>query len=440
MLDNLPVELIEKIVSHVDKSSLVNLNLVNKKYNYLVNPKLYNYIEVNCDNVRSSDEFILISNIYSLKSLFKKLNHKNCQYVYKLIFKNLPDLPEDEIFQYFKHIFPYFVNLMELKWYSKYNLDWQLINLLPSTKLCILNGNFKNFQLLDYKFNNICSLSLSGFKNFNNVDIDLINFPHLSKLKISKNTLVHVEDPLVNVFNNTNKLKLSNLTLENLYLTSSDVMILMDKIDFPSITDIKLLNIYEILNHNNLLDNFIPHKLNSLHMDMLNNEYNNHYIFNFLQQTSIDELKITINLNNNLQSNLISLLSILDAKISHLDLNFNIFSHNKASILNYLNPIQLLKIIENFQYLQSLSMPLFYKNLNHLNLNLPRLNNLQFNIIDIYKLNNTLINYETTNDISIHVFNHILRSVGHLDYLTLKLEQYHVFDVNSQIIRVVNSI
>lgn len=439
MLDQLPLELVQKVISLADKPSLVNLNLVNKKYNHLVNPKLFNFIEVNCDNVKSNKEFILISNIYSLKSLFKKLNPKTCQYVYKLIFKNLPDLPEDEIFQYFKDIFPFFTNLMEFKWYSKYNLDWQLVNLLPSTKLCILNGNFKNFQLLDYKFNNIYSLSLSGFKNFGNVDIDLNNFPHLSKLKISKNSLVHVEDPLVNVFNNTDKLKLTNLTLENLYLTSSDVRILTEKIDFPSISDLKLLNIYEILNHNNLLDSFIPQRLHSLHMDMINNEYNNHYIFNFLQQTSIDELNITLNLNNNLQSNLISLLSILDSKISHLDLNFNIFAHNKASILNYLNPLQLLKIIGNFQNLQTLKIPFFYKNLNYLDLKLPRLKSLQFNVIDIYKLNHTLINYETTNDISIHVFRHILRSVGDLEYLTLKLDQYHVFDVKNQIIRVMNN-
>lgn len=449
MLNHLPIEIIDNITNHLNQKDLISISLVNKKCLIIAAPKLYHSIEINhVKNDLNHSTYTKITTLYNLKLFLKKLitDPLITKFIYNLNFKHLPDLPEDEMVSYFKIIFPKLINLNEFKWYSNYNLDISIVNLLPN-ELTRLNGNFKNFNNFNYDFKNLSSLSLSGFKNFNNIAIDLNKFKNLNFLKICKNKLIMVEDHLTNILINVEPLNLQSLCLENLFLTDYDVKLLLNKIDFSSITNLKILNCYQSLSNNNLLDNLRACnlslnclELNLFHNTNTNNNDNdneNSYIFDFLSSLQhLTNLKIQLNLSEKVQSNLINLISSLlpiQQSLNTLDINFTITNSNKFSTLNFNNYQVYFNLINQFSNLSVLKMPILSNHFNNLHLNLHQLSLLQLNLIDIHKFNNTLINnLDIDNDLNFSWFKTIHNSIeSKPDFIIMKLNDYHIFNCNN---------
>ncbi|EGV60478.1 hypothetical protein PSN45_001767 [Yamadazyma tenuis] len=449
MIEDFPSEVVELVLQSSCQNALVNLAATNSRFNRLVKPHLFKSIEVNSQKRILSEKpeavrfhAVQVTSIYNLKVLMKNLvsNETNCHLIQKLIFKQLPDLPEDFLINYFFHIFPRLVNLAEFKWYSTYNLDLTIVNLLPNIKLSKLNGNFKNFNNFNYDFRNLESLSLSGFKDFSNVSINLSTFINLKFLKISKKNLILYEDNLDNLFTNTSCLDLFALCLENLFLTKRDIELLVDKISFSGLKTLKLINCYELLNGQNSLLTSINESgasLQYLELDIWNNELNNEQVYKFLtSHRQLASVKINLNISENLIKQLTTLISQLNPVcLKHLEITFTIRSHNKINFLNHTDQKEILELLNSFKNLSTLKFPIFSANLGDLTFDLPCLDALQLNLIDYFKFKNCLIDLDIT-QLSVTGFNSLMKTLNcpKLQYIIIKLFEFHIYDVNTKVV------
>lgn len=426
MLQSLPIEILQILISHVDAYDLLSLVLVNKQLHGLIVPHIFKRIVIN-DQITTGNG-IKITKQYNLKLLFRKLlqNPNLCGYIQSLVFIRIPDSPEHDVFNYFSLILPNLKNLVEFKWYPDYNLDLRLVNLIPSN-LQVLNGNFCHFQFLTYQFNQLVSISLSGLKDFTNIQLDISNFVNLKKLKVSKKNLILIEDRLDNIFNNSELLQLTNVTFENLYLTVEDIELLREKVGFSYCTNLKLLNCYE---HNNL-DFDLSHLIH-LELELINTDPQ--YLCRFLSKLRLDYLRITLQISHDLNSSMKNVLDAINPNIKYLDLNIAI-SNNKFSVLDHYNGTKLLALVSKFQNLECLKVPIFFRNLFDLNLKLPKLSTIQFNLLDVIKLKNTLVWFEFP-DISHNLFKYISSKVHNLQYIIIRINEFHTYDVSNSNLRV----
>lgn len=448
MLDCFPIEILNLILNDVDQNSLVALSYTNTKFIPLTKAHLLKSIEVNSTNRLLSDNEGLgtqIRSIFNLKSFLKKLieNPQLCKPIQKLVFKKLPDLPEDFLINYFVKVFPHLTNLEVFKWYSDYNLDLNIVNLLPTVKLSKLNGNFKNFNYFNPDFSHLESLSLSGFKNFSNISINLSVFKNLKFLKISKKNLVLVEDHLNNLLVNKIPLSLSALNLENLFLTAEDIDLLVEKIDFSGLQTLKLLNCHELLNHQPALLSRVSATqldLKYLEMDLVNNELNNVPIQNFIHtQSGLETLKVNLHVSGSLLKSLDQLVQHINAnELVSLNIDFTIKSNNKMTCLQYSDQADLIKNLNKFTSLKYLKIPLFSQNLDNFGLTLSQLNTLHLTFLDFLKFKTSLIAIDTS-ILTANNFKRVVQTTQcpDLKHVIIKLFEYHIYDVKS---KVVNSV
>lgn len=449
MLDDLPIEVLELVLDNLPQISLINLNLTSKKFNHLIRSRFFKSVEVNNQKKLVSNDILyeenfstLITSIYSLKTFLKKLlnSPENCKLVQKLIFKHLPDLPEDLLIGYLEVILPYLINLTEFKWYSNYNLDFKIINLIPNYKLNKLNGNFKSFDKFNNNnFKNLKSLSLSGFKNFQNININLDYFKTLKHLKISKKNFILIEDDLEKLLANCNPLNLVALSLENLYLTYNDIQVLKDKINFEHLQVLKLNNCYEIYHeYDNVLttiNNINNGSLANVELNLLNNENNNHYIYQFLgRQKNMKSLKVKLNLCDNLNKGLNNLLEVLPRTLFNLEVDFFLKGNTNMHSLNCHNQIDIVNSLNKFKNLETLNFPISLETLASLYLDLPHLHVLEFSIIDILIFKNSLISLDSAN-LNIHQFKNIISQIDchELQFLIIKMFEYHILDIKNNV-------
>lgn len=467
MIDDFPLEIIDLIVNNLQQPELVALNLVNQRFHHLITPRLFRSIEINSrksfteepDSTSSLDlqrqqhqqghgydyNCIKITSIYNLKCFLKKLIQQPyyCSLIHHLVFKNLPDLPEDFLIHYFNHIFPNLVNLLEFRWYSTYNLDLSIINSIPTSKLLVLNGNFKNFEKFSGDFLQLKSLSLSDFKNFDNIRINLSQFRQLKSLKISKKNLIIVEDPISHLLINPVRLNLVALNLTNLYLTPSDVDNLLSKINFPTLRYLRLVNCYEFFDNNNPAGANLLNRLSELELQHLtkvelnvsNNDCYNGYIYKFLASLpSLTTCKILLNVNNDVSKCLPQLIQHLNPqKLQSLEINYKSKNgqHSHTQLLNVHNFTEFVHRLNMFAHLNHLQFPVLSRNLSHLTLNLPRLCSLQLNFVDVLKVNNSLINFEVVSDLSNDYFPYILKKLTceGLRHIIIKLDKLYIYEV-----------
>lgn len=507
MIKHLPLEVLNLVLDYLHQPELVSLNLTNKELHHLIIPRLFKCIEINSrKSILAADEYpecdsgfnsisnsttstsiaddlalqllhkhvatngvrencIKITSIYNLKCFLKRLiqHPEYCSLIHHLVFKSLPDIPEDFLIDYFNRIFPSLTNLIEFRWYSNYNLDLSLINSIPTSKLLVLNGNFKNFEKFSGNFMNLKSLSLSDFKNFNNVRIDLSQFKQLESLKISKKNLIIIDDMIDNLLINPTKLNLKALNLTNLYLTPQDITSLLKSIEFRNLQYLKLINCYEFFDStginpsdashnlgNNLL-NRLSHldlrHLTKVELNVCNNECNNGYVYKFL--SSLPNLilcKALLNINNDLSKHLLQLVNHLPANnLRHLEINFHLKTHmhgrNNSQLLNVNNFTEFINQLNRFSRLNHLQFPILSRNLIDLYLSLPNLMSLQLNLIDLLKVNNSLINFEMSTDLSSDYFPYILRKLPScklLMHLMIKLDKLYVYDVHASALTTIN--
>lgn len=465
MIQNLPIEIINKISYSLSPADALQLAYTNSNLYDIIKPRLYSSIIFDSNKYPYDHESIQksmfnkipsvyglnptnvlptkIKSIFALNLILRNLieNPHYCSYIQILEFSSMiPDISETELFDQLFKVMPNLINLKILNWFviSLY-LSCDLISCLPMKQnLITLCGNFKKFELLNLNPNmnlnlsgnlnlNLQHLNVSGFNSVENLsEINLNSFPNLKNLTIGKNSSSNYINNIPSVTNN----------LSNQYIIS----------DLIEIQEPLLINGYHYLK--SLFSHEMEQKLNLSRLelnDIIISSNDAQYLINNINLENLQELSISncteLLFDESYNSSPIRRTPptslFLDKLLPHMK-NLSKFNINLNNEL-YFNE-KIYNFIEKLPHsLEKISIYLTFNNYDNINYNLMRLFlvlqkhkhslislNFNFNIINLStNLNINNIIKPTNFDYSIQSIKN-LSNLENLKYLELPINQFQV--------------